>query len=105
MAKFKPGQPKSPNSGRKRGVKNRKKLIPVEEILATANFNPAEELMKVLPTLDPLDKAKILLQLLDYYCPKVKPIEVPAPAPEPDPAKETLKNTDTAQLVSLIKAQ
>ena len=102
---FEKGKPRPANAGRRKGTKNRKKLIPVEEILATANFNPAEELMKVLPSLEPLDRAKILIQLLDYYCPKVKPIEVPAPAPEPDPAKETLKNTDTAQLVSLIKAQ
>lgn len=45
---FKPGQPPPPNSGRKKGTKNRKKVLKVAEYLAIHDITPTEEIIKLI---------------------------------------------------------
>lgn len=92
MGKFKPGDPKPANSGRKKGGKNKATSLKVSDVMETLNFNPTEFLIKLAQ-----DKktghalsAKIVLDLLQYSDRKLKPTDAPAadpPPPDPTPTK------------------
>jgi hypothetical protein len=43
------------NRGRPAGSPNKSKLLRVEDLLAEKNVNPIEEILKLLPTLEPRD--------------------------------------------------
>jgi len=47
MGQFKKGEPRAENAGRKKGTKNKKTLLTVEEILLKYDVNPIEELIKI----------------------------------------------------------
>ena len=102
---FKKGQSKPSTSGRKKGVKNKKTLLKVEEFLAIKNVHPVEELVRLLPKLDPADAAKTLLELLKFIQPQLKPSDtVASPNPDPTiPVPKPATTTSTADLLTLVK--
>jgi len=76
--KFQSGQPRPAGAGRKKGSVNKKKLLRVEEVLLAADLSPVDELIKLLPQLQPKDAARVLLELQSYVEPKPKAVELPA---------------------------
>lgn len=80
----KPGRPKPPNSGRKKGSRN-KKTAAVKEFLEDMGFNPVERLANFargdhvaldLEYAIPLDiQIRCLIELLKYVHPQLKSIE------------------------------
>lgn len=56
--------PKSP--GRPLGSKSKTSIIRVSEILANANLNPTQEILKLLQHMEPKDQATIWLHLIKY---------------------------------------
>jgi len=113
MGKFKPGDPKPANSGRKKGVKNKATSLKVSEVMEALDFNPTEFLIKLAQ-----DKktgatlqAKIVMDLLQYSDRKLKASEESPPPldPNPDGKKEStdetdLKNMSTETLMQSLKA-
>lgn len=87
MAKFKKGQQKLPNSGRKKGTPN-KSTVKVSERLIELNFDPVEELVALYKRVDEpeskLVDLKIIQTLMQYtfYLPK-NPLDLPNAAPPP----------------------
>jgi len=66
---FKPGNPGGP--GRPKGYTSpRTKAL--EIIMMEHGYNPVKELLKLLPTLDERDAAKVHLELMQYIYPKRK---------------------------------
>lgn len=63
---FKKGEPRHINSGRKKGSKNKKRLIKAAELLAERDINPVEKILNIIPGLDPKDQARAWLDLLSY---------------------------------------
>lgn len=61
--------------GRPAGAPNKSKLLRVEDLLAEKNQNPIEEILKLLPTLDPRDQVKTWLDIQSYVQPKPKDTE------------------------------
>ena len=74
MAKFKVGDKRPENAGRKKGTPN-KKTVELMEILGS--FNPAEKLMEIYNTTNDLElKAGICKDLLKYVYPQRKAVEI-----------------------------
>lgn len=66
---FEPGHKRIPGSGRQKGqVSPRTKAL--EILLLEYNYNPVKELLKLIPTLDERDAAKVHLELMQYIYPK-----------------------------------
>jgi len=81
MAKFKAGDKKPENSGRKKGTPN-KKTKELMEILSS--FNPAEKLIEIYNSTDNLElKAGICKDLLKYVYPQRKAVEMTGDIPMP----------------------
>lgn len=94
MGKFKSGDPKPANSGRKKGVKNKASSLKVEETIARLGFNPTEFLVKLAQKkdTDPNLAAKIAQDLLHYTDRKLRPSEDREPPPPP---KDEDKSTES----------
>ncbi len=75
MAKFRPGQEKLANSGRKKGTPNRNTQN-LFEALKALNFDVPERLVRLLPELAPDKQAAILIDLMSYLYPKRKAVEI-----------------------------
>ena len=74
MAKFKVGDKRPPNAGRKKGTPN-KKTKELLEVLGS--FNPAEKLMQLYEESDDKDlKASIAKELMKYIYPQRKAVEM-----------------------------
>ncbi len=73
MAKFAKGVPKPAGSGIKKGQKQTRTLVKkqVYDLLLEANKHPVTELMNLLPELNPKDRARVWLELLQYVSPKL----------------------------------
>lgn len=99
MSKFKKGDPKLPNSGRKRGQPN-KSTQAYRESLASLGFDPAAEAVKLfMDDNTPIDIRLKLLQLITEHStfkPK-PPVEESTPTPTEDNLPE-----DTDSLLSII---
>lgn len=62
---FQKGQPKPTNSGRKKGVKNKNKILKVSDFILESEINIAKELYDAIQKIeDPVQKVKALL---DFY--------------------------------------
>jgi len=79
--------------GRPKGSKNKVKLLGLRESLARAGVDPAEELQKLLPLLDPGLQAKVWLELLPYIYTK--------PTKELDPVEELRLTLTPEQVLEL----
>lgn len=89
------GRGKSPGSGRKRGTPNKNKLLRVADVLSEAGKSPVEELLLLIPKLQPHYQAKVWLELLSYCQAKPKEVEVstsPTPTELSDEAVHYLMN-------------
>lgn len=99
---FQKGNPKPPNSGRKKGTPNKKKLKKVAEVLAESGIEPASEIIKEIALMDePKDRAKAWCDLLAYCEAKPKAGELEDEAFDP----EDFKEIETADLLSLVKKE
>lgn len=74
MGRFKAGQPRPTNGGRKKGTPNKKtqKLL---DILESKGLNVPEKIIELLPKLDFKDQVTTLLSLMSYLYPKRKAVE------------------------------
>ena len=81
MPKFKTGEKRPENAGRKKGSLNKKTVL-LQEILEAASYCPVEEILKILneknpkKMLMPSDRVRFNLELMSYIYPKRKAIEV-----------------------------
>ena len=74
MGKFKVGEKRPANAGRKKGTPN-KKTKELIEILGA--FNPAEKLVEIFNETDDKDlKASIAKELMKYVYPQLKAVEM-----------------------------
>lgn len=67
------GLPKT--GGRLKGTPNKGSLS-LDYLVENFEFNPLKELISILPTLEPDQRASILLRMLDFIYPKKKAIEI-----------------------------
>jgi hypothetical protein len=78
MAKFKAGDKRPENAGRKPGTPNKKTLI-LSEIFDSFDFCPAEKVVKLIidDNADLMDKEKadIYIKLMEFKFPKRKAVE------------------------------
>jgi hypothetical protein len=80
---FRPGQPKPPGSGKKKGTKN-KKTLRLRDLLEDRAVDFEGELAKAVLAKD-VEMIKALKDLLPYLQPRIKEQEEPAkPEVEPD---------------------
>lgn len=77
---FQVGNPKPANSGRKKGTLNKKTHL-LEEILTAKGVNPVEEILKMIPSLEPKQQVDVHLELMSYLYPRRKAVDVVADAP------------------------
>jgi hypothetical protein len=75
MGRFKPGDPKPVNSGRRPGSVNKKSLL-VKDILESHGINLIEQILVRLPELPREVQVDTLLKLAPYCYPKLAQIEV-----------------------------
>ncbi len=102
MARFKPGDPKPKNSGRKRGVRNKKTVktrARLGDVLAKQGVNVEEEIAKAIRNGDK-DMLKALQGLLPYLQPRIA-VETPAPKIETPEKQE--EPTSAADNLSIIR--
>lgn len=62
--------------GRKKGSKDIKTLLRCEVVLANNNLNPTEEILKLIPKLDPKDQLAAWQFLLKYTQPPLSPTNI-----------------------------
>jgi hypothetical protein len=94
------GTKKIPGSGRKKGSKNKKTIARVADKLADKSLDPTEEILKIIPTLEPKDQVNAWLDLLSYTQPKPKEIEVPEEIADEDFFGE-LRDVSEAKLIEI----
>lgn len=99
---FQPGQPRPEGAGRKKGAKNKKKVMRVEDVLVEKGVNPVEEILKTLPDLKPAERVETLLKLIPYYQPLLKAVEHGGFDPEDDGEFEDLPE---AAVLALAKVK
>lgn len=83
MAKFQHGQDKPTGSGRKRGTPNKRSQLLIES-LESFDFSVPEQLISLLPQLDPAKQADVLIDLMSYLYPKRKAVEQTLVETRPD---------------------
>lgn len=66
------GMPKHPDSGRKQGSKNKKRVPEFAEYLANKDINPIEQVLNLIPSLEPVEQVKAWMDLASYCQPKPK---------------------------------
>lgn len=72
---FKPGQARPEGAGRKKGTLNRASM-PILELMESRNFNALDELIKLLPDLEPNIQAKVLCEIMSFVYPKKKALDI-----------------------------
>lgn len=101
---FQKGKPRHPDAGRKPGSKNKKTVLRVKEILAESGINPTEEILKLIPILEPEEQLKAWGLLLSYC--EVKPREDEAPPIEgTEDLAEKLRDVSDSNLIKVIEFQ
>lgn len=70
---FKKGDPKPANSGRKKGAKNKRKILKISDFILSQNINIAQELYLAIQSIpDPIAKAKALMEFYKFVDAPVK---------------------------------
>lgn len=75
MAGFKPGQKRPPNAGRKKGSLNKSTLL-LRDILAARQIDIVEELLDLIPDLEPFQQVQTYLKLMEFAYPRLAAIQV-----------------------------
>lgn len=101
MPKFKKGDPKPPNSGRKKGVPNIKVLLKAENLLTSLDKHPLAEIMKLIPKLSETEQVAAWLEIYKYVEPQKKSIEVLPAHPPVDQSR--LIQSSTIELKAIAK--
>lgn len=97
---FQKGQSKHPNSGRKKGVGNKKKLKKVAQILADQGIDPVANILDLMDELEsPRDKINAWFDILSYC--QAKPKEYDPDDDDLDP--EDFGDVPTSELLKFIK--
>lgn len=73
---FKAGMPRPANAGRKPGSRNKKTIVKASVILAEREINPTDEILKLIPQLNPKDQVATWQYLHSYLESKPKQIEL-----------------------------
>lgn len=94
------GQIKHPNSGRKSGTRNKKTILNVVEVLNNRNINPTEEILKLLPALDPHTQMKAWMSLLSYT--QGKPTDIAEEIS--NETTDAYEGLSRAELVSIVES-
>jgi hypothetical protein len=108
MGYFKKGMPRPPNAGRKKGSKNKKKILRVEEVLLESNFHPIQHILNLLPELTPSEQTATCLKLIKYLQPELKAQEVDPNTFNSDSDSEETEATDNltnADLIALVQSK
>lgn len=93
-----------PNAGRRIGTPNKKSILRVSEVLIAKEVNPTEEILKLIPLLEPEDQLKAWGLLLSYT--ETKPREN-----DEDPKESTadvvqqLRDVSDSKLIAVIEHQ
>lgn len=75
MAKFQEGHVKPENSGRQKGVPNRKTLI-LKDALDQLGHDLPTKISEILPSLSVEKQMEVYLELMQYVFPKRKAVEI-----------------------------
>lgn len=98
---FQKGKPRPSNAGRKKGSKNKKKVPRISDFLAQEGINPVDEVLRLLPELEPRDQAKLWMDIVSYCQPKPRAIDF-----DPDDFNlEEFDAIETSDLLKLVKPQ
>ena len=95
---FKKGDKRPEGSGRRKGQKSKNRLLRIEEYLAENKINPIQEIITLIPSLDPEDQVKTWLQLQAYLQPKASEANDPT---RQDEEEEDLSSLSEAELISI----
>lgn len=99
--KFYKGQQKPPGSGRKKGQK--KRMPRVAERLAELGINPVNEVLAIIPKLEPEDQLKAWLELHSYCQGRARAKEEPEMPDEEDEGNDPIDKLSEAQLLRLVR--
>lgn len=102
---FTKGQPKPLNSGRKLGVKNKKRIIKAADVLASKDINPVEEMLKLMPELSPRDQIETWKFLLSYIEAKPKDSSIEDENSNQELNVEDLKEVNPEELLKIAKSK
>lgn len=98
MALYKKGQ-----GGRPKGVLNKKTRsineLKVDTVLSAKGVKPIEEILKLLPLLEPRDQVKTYLELQQYIQGKVRVVEVVDGEKNPESYAAQMPTADLLQIV------
>jgi hypothetical protein len=75
MGKFQRGQERPVNSGRQKGIPNRKTLI-LRDTFKELGQDLPTKIMEILPQLSPEKQIDVYMELMQYVYPKRKAIEI-----------------------------
>jgi hypothetical protein len=101
---FKPGCPRPPNAGRKKGTPN-KATQQLREILDAEGLDPAKKLAELLPNLTPEKQADICLKLMDFLYPKRKAVALTNEDGSALFPAEPLKREDMLELLKVARGE
>lgn len=91
--------------GRPKGSLNKRTIflesLKIEDILIKHNVRPIEDLLKILPLLEPKDQAKIYLEMQSFIQAKPRSFEMPIPLPKPQ--EDEAANASTEQLLQIVR--
>lgn len=101
--RFQKGQPRSPNAGRKKGSKNKKKLLKVSDVLAEADLQPVQEIIDLLSNGDLKDRDRLdaWFNLLSYC--QAKPKEAAEDQMDDEGFLESLDGVSNESLLKIVK--
>ncbi len=101
VAVNKPGKIKS--GGRQKGVKNKRtemlEKLGVDAVLLRKGVKPIEEILKLLPLLEPKDQVRTYLELQSYLQGKPRIVDVTPEKPAETPASEIA----TEELLQVVR--
>lgn len=102
---FKPGDPKPPGSGRKKGTKNKASIPKAVEVMASMGFNPTRYLIDLASKQDLADdlKVKIGLELQGYVQPKAKEGQPDADETSDSNEPTEIPSEELAELINLSR--
>jgi hypothetical protein len=90
-------RPKTPGSGRKKGSLNKRTRFNVATILEQIGVSPVDEVLRILPVLEPRDQVRVWMQLQEYLEPKAV-VAVDSIIPDTD-----LSDVPTEKLLSIVR--
>lgn len=99
--RFKKGDPKPANSGRKKGTPNKKKLKKVSEALAEQGLDLVAQILAEIPLLEDKDRMRAYFELLSYC--EAKPKFTEEGPGDIDP--EEFEDVSTENLLELVKGK